>query len=174
MNMAADANQWLEDFSIVDAEEVRHLNEAVDVILRYFEQKTGGTRLPRRDDLQPMELKQYLPQVGLFEPIYGDDGQLVDVDIPLLGSRLDDFYGRMTGKRVKEFPQAQVALRVIQACRQCVTLKKPIVVNAQSLSDEKNFLAITVLYIPMSNDGETIDRIFLHNQIAPRLPGDRP
>lgn len=172
--MAADAKHWLEDFSIVDAEEVRQHNDAVDTILKYFEQKTGDARLPRRDDLQPMELKQYLPQVGLFEPIYDDDGQLVDADIPLLGSRLDDFYGHMTGKRVKDFPQAQVAMRIIQACRQCVSLKRPIIVKAQSLSDEKNFLAITVLYIPMSNDGETIDRIFLHNQIVPRLPGGQP
>lgn len=170
MNLAANANQRLEDFRIEDAEDVRQHNPVIDELLAYFEEKTQRQRLARREDLKPMELKDELPKIGLFEPIYNGEGQLVDADITLLGSRLDEFYGHMTGKRVNEFPQAQVAVRIIQACRQCVALKKPIVVQAESLSDVKNFLSITVLYVPMSSDGETVDRIFLHNQITSKFP----
>ena len=170
MNMAADANPNIEGFRIEDAEDVRTRSEAIDYLLSYFENKTGGTRLAKREDLNPLELKDYLPQIGLFEPILNAKGQVSDIYISLLGSRLDEFYGRMTGKNVSDFKQAQIAMRIIQACRQCVERKTPLVVSADALSDEKNFLSIMVLYIPMSSDGETVDRIFLHNRISSKFP----
>lgn len=170
MNLAHNANPSLEGFRIEDAENARLHNDKVDLFLNYFHDKTDGARLPRRDDLKPMELKEHLPQIGLFEPIYNADGQLVDAEIVLLGSRLDEFYGHMTGKRVNEFPRGEVSVRILQACRQCANLKKPIVVRADSLSEDKNFLSITVLYIPMSSDGNTVDRIFLHNEVASKFP----
>lgn len=170
MNLAANANARLEGFRVEDAEDVRKHDPVINTILDYFDEKTGGKRMPRRADLRPMELKDLLPEIGLLEPIYGDDGQIMDADINLLGSRLDEFYGSMTGKRVNEFPQARVSVRIIQACRQCADLKKPIVVKAETLSDTKDFLGITVLYVPMSADGLSIDRIFLHNQIKSRFP----
>ncbi|MBO6504173.1 MAG: PAS domain-containing protein [Kordiimonadaceae bacterium] len=170
MNMAPDANPNIEGFRIEDAEDVRHKSETIDFLLRYFEEKTGGSRLPRREDLNPIELKDYLPQIGLFEPILNAKGQVSDIYISLLGSRLDDFYGRMTGKKISEHKQVQIAMRIIQSCRQCIELKRPVVVSADALSEEKNFLSIMVLYVPMSSDGETIDRIFLHNRVTSKFP----
>lgn len=169
MNMAADKNPRLEGFGIEDAAAVRRHDPAIDVILSYFDEKTEGNRMPRRSDLNPMELKEQLPEIGMFEPIYDADGKMVDAQIILLGSRIDDFYGHMTGKRVTEFPHAQVAVRIIQACRQCIEHKAPVVVKAESLSDSKDFVAITVLYVPMSGDGLHVDRIFLYNQIKSKF-----
>lgn len=173
MNMAPDASPNVEGFKIEDAEDVRRNSETIEFLLQYFEEKTGGVRLAKREDLNPLELKDYLPQIGLFEPILNAQGQVSDIYISLLGSRLDDFYGRMTGKKVSEFKHAQIAMRIIQACRQCVELRKPIVVSADALSEEKNFLSIMVLYVPMSSDGETIDRIFLHNRVTSKFPAGK-
>ncbi len=170
MNMAPDANPNVEGFKIEDAEDVRQHSDTIDYLLRYFEDKTGGIRLAKREDLNPLELKDYLPQIGLFEPILNTEGVVSDILITLLGSRLDEFYGRMTGKKVSEFKHAQIAMRIIQACRQCVELRKPLVVSADALSEEKNFLSIMVLYVPMSSDGVTIDRIFLHNRVSSKFP----
>lgn len=97
--MAPDANPNIEGFRIEDAEDVRQHSDSIDHLLQYFEEKTGGTRLAKREDLNPLELKDYLPQIGLFEPILNAEGQVSDIYISLLGSRLDEFYGRMTGKK---------------------------------------------------------------------------
>ena len=166
MKMAANATPNLESFRIEDAEETRQHNPTVDKILKYFEQKTGGARLAKRRDLNPTDLKEDLPEIGLFEPIYSEEGQFVDADISLLGSRLDEFYGSMTGKRINQFHNPQVAARVIEACREVTERKQPLVVKAGALSRHQSHLSITVLYVPFSNDGKTIDRIFLHNQIT--------
>ncbi len=168
--MAADANPRLEGFRIEDAEDVRKHDELIDNTLKYFEAKTQACRMASRSDLNPMDFKDILPEIGLFEPVFNSDGRMVDAEIILLGSRLDEFYGARTGTRVNSFPHAQVAVRILQACRQVVELRRPLVVKAEALSDTKNFLKITVLYIPMSSDGETVDRIFLHNQIKSKFP----
>ena len=171
MKMAANATPDLEDFRIEDAEDARQHNPTVDKLLKYFEKKTGGVRLAKRRDLNPNDLKEDLPEIGLFEPIYGAEGQFVDADISLLGSRLDEFYGHMTGKRVNQFNNPQVAARVIEACREVTERKQPLVVHADALSRHKSHLSITVLYVPLSNDGKTVDRIFLHNQISSHYRG---
>ncbi len=157
-------------FTIEDAEHWRLHDPVVDKNLRYFEAQTGGKRLPRRKDLNPEDITQILPEVALFEPVYDEAGSLVDVKIQLLGTKLDNFYGSVTGTHISDFPSPLVSERVLQACKHCISVSKPVVVSADALSDKKNHLAITALYVPMSDDGVLIDRIFLHNQIRSKLP----
>ena len=76
----------------------------------------------------------------------------------------------MTGRRVSELQNRPVSIRILEASRQCVELGKPLVVTAESLSSQKNHLSVTVLYVPMSTDGITVDRLFLHNQIKSKFP----
>lgn len=152
-------------FSIEDAEEWRRSDSVVDQDLKYFEECTGGMRLPRRADLRPRDLKSILPEIALVEPIYDAAGSMVDVRGLLEGTKLDSFYGPMTGMLISAYPNKLVSDRILQACRHCVELARPIVVSSDALSDQKNHLAITVLYVPMSEDGKLIDRIFIHNQV---------
>ncbi len=172
MKRAAKVTPALQNFRIEDAEETRQHNPTIDKLLNYFEAKTGGTRLVRRSDLNPMELTQELPQIGMFGPIYNDEGLVVDVNILLLGSRLDQFYGAMTGKRATDYNNLQVADRVIGACKQVVESRKPMVIHAEAMSEKQTHLSVKVLYVPMSNDGEVIDRIFVHNQISSNYDQD--
>ena len=165
MNLQPHTKPTYTDFSIEDAEVWRLTDPVVDKDLRYFEGKTGGSRLPRRGDLKPEELKPILPEVALVEPLYDEGGVFTDVRGLLEGTKLDSFYGSITGKLMSEYPNKLVSDRILQACQRCVEIAKPIVVTADALSDQKNFLAITVLYIPMSENGTLIDRIFIHNQV---------
>lgn len=165
MNMQPRKRPTYTDFSIEDADVWRFTDPVVDSDLRYFEEKTGGKRLPCRGDLKPEELKSILPEIALFEPIYDEDGSFIDVRGLLEGTKLDSFYGSITGKLMSDYPNKLVSDRILQACRHCVDIAKPIVVSADALSDQKNFLKITVLYVPMSENGTTIDRIFIHNQV---------
>lgn len=159
------------DFSIEDAEEWRLHDPVVDRDLKYFEGCTGGTRMPRRADVKPGDLKSALPEIAMVEPIYDAAGVVVDVKGLLEGTRLDSLYGPMTGILISEYSNKVVGDRIIQACKYCVEVAKPIVVIADALSEQKDFLAITVLYVPMSEDGALIDRIFIHNQVKSKHSG---
>lgn len=159
------------DFRIEGAEEWRHKNDTVDRLLRYFEEKTGGTRLPMRQDFNPMDFGDLLPGISIFEPQYNDNGELRDLLVVLLGSKLDEFYGAMTGQMVSELAHPEVRARIHKAGEVCIKERAPIVVRSETLSTEKEYLAITVLYVPMSTDGGRIDRILAHNQIESHYSG---
>ena len=156
-------------FEIEDAEQWRLHDPVVDMDLRYFEALTNGTRMPRRTDLNPEDIKPILPEVALLEPIYDAAGSFVDAKGLLEGTKLDSFYGSITGTLISQYPIPLVSDRILQACRYCIEIAKPIVVSADALSDQKNHLTITVLYVPMSSDGVLIDRIFLHNQVKSKF-----
>ena len=168
MNLPSGKEPVIAGFEIEDAESWRLHDSVVDQDLRYFEAQTGGARFPRRTDLNPVDIKSILPEVALLDPVYDANGFVVDVKISLLGSKLDNFYGSMTGKLLSQFPVQAICMRIMEACKHCIESKKPIVVSADTLSDRKNYLAVTVLYVPMSDDGVVIDRIFIHNQVKSR------
>ncbi len=171
MNLTSDNKPVFEGFKIEDTEQWRLHDPVVDADIKYFEMKTGGDRMPQRSDLDPLDFKAALSEVGLLEPVYDAAGSLVDARVILLGSKLDSLYGSMTGQLISALPNQMIFVRILQACRHCVAIKKPVVVTADALSENKNYLTITVLYVPMSSDGVSVDRIFLHNQVKSRFAG---
>lgn len=148
--------------SILSAEDVRLTNPVIDDLLRYFEQKTGKKRLAKRGDFSPQELKPYLPDVCLMEPIYGLDTHVADVKLALQGTAISSFYGEMTGKLVSAHPSSEVRGRITQSCQKCVDTKAPIVTAADALSRERSYLKLQALYIPLSEDGVLINKFFVH------------
>lgn len=165
MVMSPFNNPLRRNFRLESAAEWRKTNPSIDKCLRYFEAATGGDRLPRRSDFKPMEMGDILPQVALFEPEYNADGSLYDIRITLIGSKLEDFYGPVTGKLVSEHPHSEVRARVRRACEHCINERRPIIVRSETLSNEKDYLALTILYVPFSQDGDRVDRLFVYNQV---------
>ncbi len=158
-------------YSVLDAEEVRGKYEHVDKRLKYFEAKTGGKRLPNRADVQPSELKDILTEVCLFSIMYDENDVFVDAVIQLMGTTVASFYGEITGLTVTEGAAPEVAERILVSCRQCVETQRPVYAETAALSAEKSHLKVGVLYVPLSEDGERIDRLFLHVKVSLRSSG---
>ncbi|WP_262693156.1 PAS domain-containing protein [Kordiimonas aquimaris] len=154
------------EFSIELARERCVENKRFAEVLAYFDKKTDGLRLPRRADLNPSDLKPYLPEVSLFDLIYNAHNEVEDVYLRLLGTRLDDFYGAHTNKKISESLHPYVFKRILQSSRYCVDVREPIVVTADALSPNKDFVTVTILYVPFSTDGQLIDQVFVYNQVS--------
>ncbi|MCJ9430556.1 PAS domain-containing protein [Kordiimonas marina] len=151
----------LPDFSIFDAEDLRRDDREIDTLLSYFEARTEGKRLPKRADVDPAKLKAFLPDICIHRALYGEDGTLKDIVVQLIGTEVASFYGEMTGKSVREHPAPEVAQRIFISGQTCIDRRRPIVAIAKALSSKKNHLQVNILYIPLSEDGEQIDRLFL-------------
>ncbi|WP_417466017.1 PAS domain-containing protein [Kordiimonas sp.] len=158
-------------YSVLDAEDVRAKYEHVDKGLKYFEAKTGGKRFPNRADVQPSELKDILPEVCLFSLLYDDEGLFSNAIVQLMGTTVASFYGEITGLTVTEGAAPEVAERILVSCRRCVETRRPVYAETAALSDEKSHLKVGVLYVPLSEDGECIDRLFLHVKVSLRSGG---
>ncbi len=168
MSLASEKKPIIAGVKFEDAEYWRQHDRVVDESLSYFEAKTQGKRLPKRADLNPADMKPILPEVAILELLYDRNGSVTDAKTSLLGSKLDDYYGALTGKLVSQYPAREVSERVLQGCKYSSAIKKPFMTMADTLSEQKNFLATTALYMPMSNDGTQVDRIFLHLQVKPK------
>ncbi len=159
----------LGNYRIMAAAEARTGSRRIDELLGYFEGKTGGARLPRRSDISPHELKPFLPELFIFQLLYGADGKLEDLLVQLMGTTVAGFYGEITGQTVRQgAPSRLVTERILAACHRILESGEPVVAEASSLSEEKNHLRVQVLYVPLSEDGKLIDRICGHVHVSLR------
>ena len=158
----------LGNFTITDAETIRADSPRIDELLQYFTNKTAGRRLVCRADVSPRDLKKFLPEIFMFQIIY-ENGKVKDLLVQLIGTTVANFYGEITGMTVREgAPSPLVTERIMAACHRVLETRAPAVAEASSLSEEKNHLRVRVLYIPMSEDGTHIDRIFGHAHVSLR------
>lgn len=158
-------NQELVTFTVVDAEEVRGKDETVDRILSYVEGKTGPDRFAKRSDIQPADMKDLLPDICFFVPVRGEAGELEDVHIPLMGTNVVRFYGELTGQGVLAHPNAEVSDRIMATVIQILKDRRPALAESKVLSSKKQHLAVRALYVPMSEDGQNIDRLFVYLRV---------
>ncbi|NVJ71345.1 MAG: PAS domain-containing protein [Alphaproteobacteria bacterium] len=152
----------LAEWCFVDTKEYRARFADIDRVLRYFEDKTKGKRLPRRSDVVPSELKDVLPDICFMAPVFDPAGVIEDITVQLMGTNVVSFYGEMTGKSVFEHPSSQIGQRILASMTKAIRDREPVTTFANSLSDEKSHLQVSVLYIPMAENGKDIDRFFMH------------
>lgn len=159
--------QEMANLTIDYATNVRKEDEDVGQLLDYLDVKTGGERLPRRSDLNPADLKNLLADITLLEPVYDDEGDVSDVIVRLIGSNSSNFYGDFTDKSVKEHPSPDVGPRVIYCVRAAVAARQALLTEISSTSEDELYSVIVRgIYVPMSQDGETINRVMVHLKVS--------
>ncbi len=139
---------------------MRSNDPIVDEILTYFEQKTGGKRLPSRMDVSPHELKHHLPDICIASLKYDEDGLVKNARMALVGTAVASRYGEMTGKLITAHPSPKVGERSIKAYQMCIESKAPLFITSDTFSKEKAYLKVSSLFVPLSSDNENFDRIF--------------
>ena len=97
-----------------------------------------------------------------MEPQYGIGSHVTDVKLLLQGTAIAGFYGEMTGRMATTHPSPEVSERIILSCQKCIDSRVPIIARAEALSRDKAYLKLTALYVPLSNDGALIEKLFVY------------
>jgi hypothetical protein len=155
----------LVSFTLADADSVRDEDDKVNRILSYIESKTAGNRLAKRSDINPAELKDVLSEICFFQPVYNQAGDLSDVVIRLQGTLAANFYGELTNKSVRTHPSPEVGDRIMASASHTIKNRRPTIATSASLSSEKDHLTVKVLYVPMAEDGQFIDRFLVYVRV---------
>jgi len=127
-------------------------------LLEHFEMRTGGRRLPTRGDFSPTELKDLLPLVCIWDIKTGADGKVSDAVFRLMGTKVTELYGEHTGESSRDFPDADVAGRIMDALQHIVTTRAPYAYEVRGITRWRDYLNMRLLYVPMSDDGETVNQ----------------
>jgi len=129
-------------------------------ILAYFRKRTGDARLPRRSDVIPRDLQVYLPRVFIWDIVRDAQGRVEDTSSRLMGTGLSSFYGEFTGSSNFTYAQSQVSDRIRWAVGMLDQCRQPFAYQAMGELEDGQETVLSVLLIPLSNDGHAIDQCF--------------
>jgi len=126
----------------------------------YWDKKRGARAMPRRADIDPLELRAHLPYLGLVDVL--KDGY--DFRFRLLGTEFARLFGRdSTGRTVREVYTAgdpDILHWMLDSYLCVVRSKRPVLRLGSVCAVGKDFIATQGLNMPLSEDGERVNMIF--------------
>jgi hypothetical protein len=129
---------------------------------RYWDGKRNGRAMPSRADLDPIEMKQWLPGITLIE-VFHNPRRLV---YRLIGTRTMELRGRdVTGMTVEEGFIGSSLADVLENYRLVIEEKK-LVYDWDALPSPDGWLREPEgLLLPLSSDGENVDMVIIFAEV---------
>lgn len=134
-------------------------NPVLSSLEEYWQRKRGQRAMPARADINPAEMKANLGWVVLVDAL----PDLSDFRFRTIGTRVSDYFPpHSTGKLVSEAfaSYGETVVRLMLASYRKVAREK-IVLHAWGAADwaRKEFLDFEALYLPLSDDGVTVNMV---------------
>lgn len=134
-------------------------DRSIEALLAYWTAKRGARAVPRREDIDPIELKDHLPSLFMLDVL--DAGR--DFRYRLVGTTIAEMSGRdVTGAKLSTLYEAYP-----DALAKIATLFAPVIAERRPVfargtvfwRPERDFRRFEAGYFPVSSDGETVDII---------------
>jgi hypothetical protein len=126
--------------------------------LDYWQRKRDARPMPARADIDPAEILRILPQVFLL------DVRLAPLDFRyrLVGTKMDEhMLGSYTGMWMSEIAHQKPPSRIWASCRRVVEERTPLSSDIPYVGKNKEFLTTEDLIMPLSDDGRTVNMLFV-------------
>ena len=124
----------------------------------YWRSKCRGDRLPGRQDIDPTDLPDLLPNLFLFDVEASEAGRRYR--FRLTGTGFDKTFGnKLTGQWADEIAPPGRTRPLIAACEEAVTTKRPHFWRNVLTPPNRAVLRYQRLVCPLSTDGETVDML---------------
>ncbi|NVJ69853.1 MAG: hypothetical protein HWE08_05835 [Alphaproteobacteria bacterium] len=155
------------DYIIHPAEEGLVFGEDFAEILGYFQKLRENRCFNSRADVSPVSLKQYLPWISLVEPQWGPDGRIHDGTVTLHGSAVAAAYTDNTQKNVRSVHKPMVADRIMASMQTAADIGGGVIGVSEERPEGGPHVRMSILYLPLANDGVTIDLFFSYLRLDP-------
>ncbi|MBI2254037.1 MAG: PAS domain-containing protein [Proteobacteria bacterium] len=129
----------------------------------YWDEKRGGRKMPSRTDLDPIEMKRWLPGIIIVD-VLENPRRLV---YRLVGSRSVALrQADVTGKTIAEGYHGTSLDDVMENYRLVID-EHQIVYDAEQTPSGSGLLKDTeTLLLPLSTDGEKVDKVIIYLEVA--------
>jgi len=128
-------------------------------LYQYWNARRGVRAMPSRGDIDPSEMRQWLPRLTLVD-VGGEGSQFI---YRLVGTQMVDLLGiNPTGRPVATAWPENLAPGVVDAYREVVAMRAPVFCEqvSQWLDDQRpNAWAMR---LPLSSDGEEVDMVLCY------------
>ena len=143
-------------------------SDAIKQMYRYWRSKCGEGRMPQRGAIDPVDIPRLLPHITIVE-VVPDERRYV---YRLVGTKEVEIRGRdPTGRSVIEGffgPSLDDALGCYDAV---VRTRAPHYDDAPYITPDGRYSDDETLFLPLSEDGETVSRILVFGTFS---PGPKP
>ena len=134
------------------------------LLLALWQAKRGGRRAPARAEFDPAELKTLLPRLILVEVRHDP----LDFRYRVSGTDIYNIHGlELTGKSVRDLTPADYAQEVWREMTDLIATWEPQFSRLEFISRDGKSRSYTVLRLPLSSDGTTVDRVFVQSMFGP-------
>jgi hypothetical protein len=133
-------------------------------LFAYWDAKRGGRLMPSRADIDPTELRGLVNHVMLFDVV--EPGSRFR--IRLVGQSIVDFVGvNNAGKWAPDTLPPEAAKRMVEILTGVVTQRAPRFRAGHAYwQRDKSYRKFEACWLPLSRDGETVDKILSGNTFA--------
>ena len=145
LNQKALEQRW---YSLCDPT-LAFSNSSYDSFLDIWRAKAGNRAMPKRSDMTPRDLKDFLRNIGIFERIREKPSSYI---IRLIGTGLTQVTGHVTGKTFEESVPADLLPRWIESCDLMLDGGKPLRFLGRVHLNGHDYLDAEHLYVPLAND----------------------
>lgn len=137
------------------------LPDSIGQLFNYWRAKRGDRPMPARADIDPAEIKAFLPLSILVDVTYDDAGE-PDFTYRLVGTREVEIRGGdPTGRRVAEAFHGPSLENVVGCYRLVVDNRTPFLDDEYFVREGDNFADEANLFLPLSNDGEKVNMVMV-------------
>ena len=136
-------------------------SDAGRALMHFFHERTGGTRLLKRSDFSPMDIKSYLVNIIIADLIYGEDGVVCDATVRLMGSGLSAFYGEHTGGKVLDHPSG-AGVRLVMGAQEAIKAQSTVIGTSSQATQDRPLYKVATCMIPIVDDSGTVIQMLGH------------
>lgn len=138
-------------------------------LYRYWGSKKSGRKLPRRADIDPAEMKPWLPGLVLVDIVNQPPKRSITYRV--VGTAVCAHRGfDPTGRPVQEGLYGNMRDEVLENYR--IAIDEKSIVFDYDCTPSRSGLAreIGTLFLPLSSDDKTVDKILIYQDIEPIMP----
>jgi hypothetical protein len=152
---------------MADPDFIADCHERVRAIYRYWDGKRRGRRMPRRADLDPVDIPKYLPDICLVD-VVADDRRYV---YRLIGTNEVAMRGRdPTGLPVGQGYFGTSAQSVFLNYDGVARSRAPRLDRDPSITSDDRYIQHESIFLPLSDDGENVNMILVFTVYGPAPP----
>lgn len=132
-------------------------------LFEYWSAKCAGRAMPRRRDIDPVEMRGLLPHLQFVEMIDGGER----FRYGLTGTAVVEAYGReLTGRFVDEVLPPERRPIAERHYRLVFETRRPVVVQNGYVTAQGALMVVDRLLVPLSNDGIAADLVLMAQTFA--------
>lgn len=127
----------------------------------YWMSLCADRKMPRRQELSPARMREFLPNVNLIDIVCDASGAIPDFRVSLQGQHGTDIYGQVANRALEEVLPPHVVQRWRQAFLTCFRAGQPVRFCSKLLIGGKAWLEGEAFLAPLGDDETGVHSLFV-------------